>query len=205
MQVRLISLILLFAVSLSAPANAQLFEFLGGLFGGPARVVSPSPDENVQSGVSSSFGYCVRTCDGAFFPLSKLEGRSTPEQLCGMLCPAVPTKVFFGSQIDTSVTKSGEPYSKLKNAFLYRQSEGQQCACTYNGGGVAQIDVKEDPTLKSGDIVVTEEGLRVFKGSNSFPYRVSDFAPTKIPLIQITQPSRTHIYVQPRPELSYGD
>ncbi len=40
--------------------------------------------------------YCVRLCDGRFFPIQRHAG-ATPVQLCNALCPAAKTKIFTGS------------------------------------------------------------------------------------------------------------
>jgi hypothetical protein len=39
----------------------------------------------------------------------------------------------------------------------------------------------EDTTLRRGDVVVTPEGLMVFRGSKGFPYASSDFDPVRSP------------------------
>ena len=39
----------------------------------------------------------------------------------------------------------------------------------------------EDTTLRRGDVVVTPDGLMVFRGSKRFPYASSDFDPVRSP------------------------
>jgi hypothetical protein len=41
------------------------------------------------------------------------------------------------------------------------------------------MDVEEDPTLRAGDIVVTAEGPKVFKGGRNAPHKTSDFVPAE--------------------------
>lgn len=190
-------------------ADAQFFEFFRGFLRPPAAMITPEQQSrdsspSAETGVTSRSGYCVRTCDGAFFPLSKVEGRTTPEHLCNALCPQVETKVFFGGQIDTAMTKSGEAYSKLKTAFLYREKDVAQCDCT-DRGGIAVIDITQDPTLKPGDIVVTEDGPKSFQGSANTPHKESEFRSVKMPSIKIAHPSRPSIQVHPRREISDAD
>ena len=39
------------------------------------------------------------------------------------------------------------------------------------------VSIYNDRTLRRGDLVMTAQGLRVFKGSSHFPYRAADFVP----------------------------
>ena len=61
------------------------------------------------AGEASGFGhgtvYCVRTCDGRYFPLQRHAGTS-PAELCQSFCPAAKTMVFSGSKIDTAVAQT---------------------------------------------------------------------------------------------------
>ncbi len=65
--------------------------------------------------------YCVRTCDGRYFPLT-MRGGATPAQICQSFCPASPTKVFSGSTIDNAIAASGERYPD--SAQCVRLSQG---------------------------------------------------------------------------------
>jgi len=153
----------------SAPAQAQ--DFFSSLFGGfaPQRYhapsspyaepgydsIAPQPSRVASGGAKA---YCVRTCDGRYFPMGATGSESKAES-CQSLCPASATKVVFGSEIDNATTDSGKPYSSLPNAFRYRTELVNGCTC--NGrtpGGLAHIDVKEDPTLRKGDLVADADG-----------------------------------------------
>jgi hypothetical protein len=109
---------------------------------------------NIQS--NSSASYCVRTCDGRYFPApSGAEG-------CKNLCPASETKLFFGSSIDNASSRDGKAYSALPNAFRYRKELVAGCTC--NGKdviGLASVSIKDDKTLRRGDIVANAGGLEV--------------------------------------------
>jgi hypothetical protein len=39
----------------------------------------------------------------------------------------------------------------------------------------------DDPTLRRGDVVVTSDGLMVFRGSRAFPHTFGDFDPVRSP------------------------
>ena len=83
-----------------APSQANFFADPFGLNQQPA----PSAPRTVASGSGPAF--CVRSCDGKYFPLAR--GNSTPVQMCQAFCPASPTKVFFGSTIDGASSSTGE-------------------------------------------------------------------------------------------------
>jgi hypothetical protein len=104
--------------------------------------------------------YCVRLCDGRYFPMQR-HSNATSIQLCNAFCPAAKTKVFNGSQIDHAVAKNGARYANLENAFVYRQKIVPNCTCNgKNEFGLAKIDVQSDPTLKPGDIVATGDNQK---------------------------------------------
>jgi hypothetical protein len=161
-----------------APA-AQAEDFLSALFGafGGARPQIPSLPLPFASGGNSvpenlpprarasysggSQAYCVRSCDGRYFPISASDNQSRAAS-CNSFCPASETKLVYGSNIDDAVTESGKPYSELPNAFRYRNEMVAGCTC--NGKdtfGLAQIRIENDPTLRKGDIVAENGGLMV--------------------------------------------
>jgi hypothetical protein len=94
------------------------------------------------------------------------------------MCPTAETKIYSGNNIENAAASDGSRYSTLKNAFLYREHLVEGCSC--NGGdsaGNTAIDIKADPTLRPGDIVVTGNGPLVFKGGKGGTYKMSDFSP----------------------------
>ena len=128
----------------------------------------------------SSSVHCVRMCDGRYFPLPRSANgtRLDPVKVCSALCPAATTKVFNGGNMNYAVASDGTRYADLDNAFAFRERLVPDCSCTGQGpGGLAQIDVESDPTLRAGDIVVTASGPTVFRGSSQFPYKTADFTP----------------------------
>ena len=152
------------AVAALAPAaQAQdFFSFFGGF--GRSR---PSFGDNFQrSEPRQRYGgggqaYCVRTCDGRYFPITgdDREGRA---KNCNSLCPSASTEVVYGSTIDEAATENGKPYSKLQNAFRYRNELVAGCSCNGKDSvGLAKIEPENDPTLRKGDIVAGENGLVV--------------------------------------------
>jgi hypothetical protein len=105
--------------------------------------------------------YCVRTCDGRYFPISATDSQSRAAS-CNNFCPASETKIVYGSNIDQAATETGKPYSELPNAFKYRTELVAGCTC--NGKdliGLAPVKIENDPTLRKGDIVAGADGLMV--------------------------------------------
>lgn len=165
-------------VSVSAPpAHAQgIFNLLNQLFGGMFR--PPEPPKPAPA--APAVAYCVRLCDGRFFPLPTSTGSAnySPEKTCNSLCPASATKIYGGNTIDDARGPDGAPYTKLDNAFAYRERVVDGCTC--NGKdviGTVSLDVYADPTLRPGDIVVTRDGPRVFTGKDEAEHRAADFIP----------------------------
>ena len=156
---------------------AGLFDFLfGGSPDRPAAPVRPYADrpaaqyspETVHDygGGGRTIAFCVRLCDGEAIPMAHL-ANATPIQTCQAVCPASQTKVFYGSQIDGAVARDGTRYSELENAFVYRKQLVANCTC--NGRdpfGLVPLRIANDPTLRPGDIVVTQNGLVAYSGRN---------------------------------------
>lgn len=140
-------------------------------FGGAPQADAPSP-----SAGGRSTAYCVRTCDGRHFPIAA-GAEQSPSATCSSLCPASETKIYYGNSIDSARSESGKPYSSLPNAFKYREQLVSNCTC--NGKdtvGLASIDIKDDKTLRSGDIVAGEGGLIVASRSAN-RNRAANFTP----------------------------
>jgi hypothetical protein len=167
----------LFAVDMPATASAQnLFE---AIFGGLRRAMTPrapaavNPNMHADGGAISS-GYCVRMCDGRYFPVSG-RGQMNAAEMCRAFCPATPTQIFSGGGgIANAVAPNGQRYSSLPNAFVYREKMVADCSCNATSPlGLVQFGEAEDPTLRAGDIVATQGGLMAYQGDG----RHADFTP----------------------------
>jgi hypothetical protein len=122
---------------------------------------APLPPRPVVAGSGPAF--CVRSCDGRYFPL--MRGNASPVQMCQAFCPASPTRVFYGSNIDGACSQSGERYADSENAFAYRKELRADCTC--NGrdpAGLAPIDLSLDSSLRPGDVIATTDGLVAYSG-----------------------------------------
>jgi Protein of unknown function (DUF2865) len=134
---------------------------------------SPPPRPVV---VSAGPAFCVRSCDGKYFPL--MRGAASPAQMCQAFCPASPTKVFFGSSIDSAYATSGERYADSENAFAYRKALHADCTCNgHNPGGLAPVDLALDGSLRPGDVLATTDGLVAYSGIRVGNDQSPDFTP----------------------------
>ena len=133
--------------------------FFGSLFNN-----NPLPPRPVVASAGPAF--CVRSCDGKYFPLTR--GATSPAQMCQAFCPAGPTKVFFGSSIDSAYAETGERYADSENAFAYRKALRADCTCNgHNPAGLASVDLAMDGSLRSGDVLTTADGLVAYSGIQS--------------------------------------
>ena len=99
--------------------------FFADPFGLNQQQQQPAPAPRVAG---SGPAFCVRSCDGKYFPLT-MRGNASPVQMCQAFCPASATKVFFGSNIDGATASSGERYADSENAFAYRKALRADCTC----------------------------------------------------------------------------
>ncbi|WP_407176946.1 DUF2865 domain-containing protein [Bradyrhizobium sp. STM 3562] len=138
-----------------APPQASPFAFP---FGRDDVPVEP-PRHRLAYG--SGQAWCVRTCDGRYFPVTGPDNKSRAE-ICNSFCPASDTTLVYGSDINEAVTENGKPYSELPNAFRYRDQLVAGCTCNgKNPAGLARVSIENDPTLRKGDIVAGAKGLEV--------------------------------------------
>lgn len=135
---------------------------------------APQRQVHVDSGPAVAF--CVRSCDGHFFPVRAQPGLTTA-QACHSFCPASETRLYSGSSIDHAVATDGSRYRDMTNAFVYRKQIVAGCTCNGRDAfGLAQIDAKTDPTLKPGDVVATKKGLEAFTGKTTEFTPVADYS-----------------------------
>ncbi len=157
------------------PAAAVNEPSQASAFADPSTPAAPKP---VQSAGGRSSGFCVRMCDGKYFPVTARGGASAA-QMCQSFCPASPTKLFSGSStIDYAVSSNGERYANIDNAFAYRKALRSDCTC--NGRdpvGLAPVDLAFDTTLKAGDVVATADGLMAYTGVRLGQEQAADFTP----------------------------
>ncbi|HEY8161216.1 MAG: DUF2865 domain-containing protein [Methylocystis sp.] len=191
----------LFASAFFAPAQGGLLEFLFGPDPAPELQMAPQraqpdrrrarlqgdlrfakPKEGLPGGGSSfstepaAGGFCVRTCDGYFFPLIK-STRATRQQSCELACPSAPMEIYDGGTIETARNAKGQRYSALPVAFAFRDRANSSCVCNDPRTSQAFFEktARNDPTLQSGDILVEEKGAFVYRSDKFVPLSNASF------------------------------
>jgi hypothetical protein len=114
-----------------------------------ATALEPSydPDRKIRNlGGAGQHGslqtVCVRTCDGAFFPISSNASTSNfarDAKVCSMMCPGMDTELFYhdlGTQESSDMVSvtGGEPYAAQSFAYKYRNSPAggtKSCGCDF--------------------------------------------------------------------------
>jgi hypothetical protein len=183
-------------LALPAPVSAEgLFDFFfGGSQQRPQREVPQAssyadpftgqqntapqyvPPTRMAASGGSGPAFCVRTCDGKYFPL--MRGVASPAQMCQAFCPASATKVYFGSSIDGAAAQTGERYADSETAFAFRKALRADCTC--NGRepvGLAPVDLAMDSSLKAGDVIATTDGLVAYTGIRVGNDQAAEFTP----------------------------
>lgn len=151
----------------AAAREGQGGGFLGGLFGGNSN---PVPGGGLGSMSGTYKTLCVRTCDGAYFPVSfaTVSDRfADDEKTCKALCPATEATLYAhrnpGEDMNQAVSLTGQPYTALPTAFKFRASHDPSCSCKAAGQtwSDALKSVDDKAVLEQqGDIIVTEESAR---------------------------------------------
>jgi hypothetical protein len=158
-----------------APGQAPQTNFFADPFG--LNQPAPTPPRPVASAGGSGPAFCVRSCDGRYFPLMT-RGGSTPVQMCQAFCPAAPTKVFFGSSIDGAASSNGERYADSENAFAFRKALIADCTCNGRSpAGLAPVDLTLDSSLRPGDVIATTSGLVAYSGVRVGANQTAEFTP----------------------------
>jgi hypothetical protein len=155
----------------SSPSSVFVDPFASNPYGTSSQA---TPPRTVAAGSGPAF--CVRTCDGRYFPL--MRGTASPAQMCQAFCPASTTKVYFGANIEGASASNGERYTDSENAYVFRKALRAECTC--NGrdpAGLAPVDLALDSSLRPGDVVATTDGLVVYSGLRVGNSQTAEFIP----------------------------
>jgi len=190
-KLALVLIVLAMVAGRADAARAQ--DLLSGLFGAfvPRPPPNPAPMPTMSYGGTvdgarpaaparpfdgTRAAFCVRSCDGRYFPIPATEGESATA-VCSSFCPASATRVVYGSGIDSAATSSGQAYSDLPNAFRYRSEVVAGCTCNGKDAfGLAKVRIEDDRTLRKGDIVAGAGGLLIANGRIE-RHRAANFTP----------------------------
>ncbi|WP_298961020.1 DUF2865 domain-containing protein [uncultured Methylobacterium sp.] len=126
---------------------------------------TPRTAEGGASGTAAggSRVICVRTCDGAYFPMANLpDGREGADQMCKALCPGTEAAAYSMPPTDNGLHQAAaiagkRSYASLPNAFKFQKTFVPNCSCKAEGQTWAQSLVKAESMLvrHKGDIFVT--------------------------------------------------
>jgi len=105
---------------------------------------------------------CVRTCDGYYFPMSPNSSSADFDRdlrNCETTCPGAEMQLYYqqavGEDSETMISAgTGEPYSALPTAYLYRDgTRPQACGCTQTANGYSIVG--REPLQQSAPVAPT--------------------------------------------------
>jgi hypothetical protein len=154
--------------------NGHFFDFLFGNNAPeqPADLEPIEPERPVQpqetvptEARGGPKAVCVRSCDGAFFPVSYTAHRGDLDglsDLCHALCPNAEVAVYTYSisrDISTAVAMDGARYSELPNALKFEKSFDPTCTCRPPGKNWVETLADAEKLLGSvkTDVIVTQQ------------------------------------------------
>lgn len=177
------SVILALAQNNCGPQYANMARsgnFLSNLFGGSGGG-GPAENNGLDPNAPQSGTYrtvCVRSCDGAYFPISFATVPSRfadDERTCKNLCPNAQATLYTyhnpGEDISQAVSINGQPYSQSPNAFRFRTQYDKTCSCRAPGQSWADAlkNVDTSSGAEQGDITVTEDRAKRMSQPRSVP------------------------------------
>ncbi|UVF18173.1 DUF2865 domain-containing protein [Microvirga terrae] len=148
--------------------------FFESLFGAPRQQqpqqqIMPEGQPIIADDGPPSMGggrlICVKTCDGSFFPLTTPPGGGqSANEMCQALCPGTETLAYAYPGGDQGLNRAAslstnQPYTSLANAFKFRKSFDESCACKKSDESWAVVLRKAESMLqqRKGDLIVTAE------------------------------------------------
>ena len=148
--------------------------FFESLFGAPRQQqpqqqIMPEGQPIIADEGSPAMGggrlICVKTCDGSFFPLTTPPGGGqSANEMCQALCPGAETLAFAYPGGDNGLNRavslsSNQAYTSLANAFKFRKTFDESCACKKPDESWAVVLRKAESMLqqRKGDMIVTAE------------------------------------------------
>jgi len=159
----------------------------------PRTAAPKRPLQAASPAIGEQRTYCVRTCDGYYFAIGFVRNKAqlaSHQAMCASSCGDAPMKLFTAPMdagpdankvsgpkpaIERAADETGTLYPAMPNAYAFRDAETAACACKSTASGLPQIPISIDPTLRNGDIVVSQDGLKVFRGGSNGPHQSEDF------------------------------
>jgi len=150
--------------------SAEPRGFFESIFGPPrGQEIAPQGQPIIADEGRPALGggrlICVKTCDGSFFPLTTPPGgQQSADEMCQALCPGTETTAYAYPGGDDGLTRavslsSNRPYTSLANAFKFRKTFDESCACKKPDESWAVVLRKAESMLaqRKGDVIVTAE------------------------------------------------
>jgi hypothetical protein len=101
----------------------------------PFSTPSPGASEGWQEDLTPYRTLCVRMCDGFYYPMSngvRRERLYRDNRACMQGCDGEARLFYYpttGGSVETMVDLAGRSYASLPNAFRYRKTLVEGCAC----------------------------------------------------------------------------
>jgi hypothetical protein len=166
----------LFGPDQETPAQRETKRPSGDVSFGPKRPAKKAAGAGGGRGGTHAGGYCVRTCDGYFFPLVK-SSRATRQQSCNFACPSATVEIYDGPNIESARNARGETYKALVEQIAGRGEASGRCSCNdpSTSAAYSREAARTDPTLQTGDFVIEDEGPLVFGREGLVPLAQARF------------------------------
>ena len=147
----------------------------------PGSVPDGAIRGDAQTAGAHSGGFCVRICDGYYFPLVRSKDLGA-QQSCQYGCPSASVAVYEGSAIETARNLAGEAYASLPTAFSFLKKTTEKCSCNFpqQAQSFSLSVASNDPTLRAGDIVFGDHEAFVCQGSKLVAVDRSSLPSSKI-------------------------
>ncbi|MGD9539572.1 DUF2865 domain-containing protein [Methylocystis sp.] len=126
-----------------------------------------APEAHAEEDSMSGGGYCVRACDGYYFPLIK-SSLVSGQHSCELACPSARVELYEGESIEDARNAKGGRYSALPVAFSFRDKLTAGCSCNdpaTSHNYFLRLS-RRDPTLRDGDVVIGQNGAFIYSGSS---------------------------------------
>lgn len=147
----------------------------------PIETVSFTEVANSAATPTNHRAVCVRACDGYYFPIAAKASESAAQESCERLCPGSETRAFLlpsgSTTIDEAVdARRGETYAQFVARLAPEAARAKSCGCPQTAGNLSETSAfMSDMTLRPGDTVVTQQGVRVVRRGSHYPFKKSDF------------------------------
>lgn len=145
------------------------------------ETVSFTEVANSSAAPANHRAVCVRACDGFYFPIAAKATESAAQESCERLCPGSETRAFLlpsgSTSIDDAVdARRGETYAQFVARLAPEAARSKSCGCPQTAGNLSETAAfMSDMTLRPGDTVITQQGVRVVRRGSHYPFKKSDF------------------------------